>query len=263
MANNYRNNRYNCYPFFRDPYDKRKKRIEAHQNNILKKYEDWQKINFTSDKSFSLGIDLNTFRQDKSKIKAVELINPRVNEQNHNLETIEEMSLSHLKGYKEAYKLFSKIVESQYLFNIKMDNFLKSNMQQLNQIRGFDNINRFETEELRYFLIKIVDASRYPTEKNRTMYLKQSFHNILLGGSEWISNPFTICEEIVIQDMLKRYDEIVNSIGMFKKDIVKLNQSIKDFQNSLETIIANGVKGTCTIEKKGFIGKFKTLFHLH
>lgn len=198
------------------------------------------------------------------KIKAVELINPNINNRKNNkLETIEEMALTHLKIYKEAYELFSKIVECQDLFNIKMDNFLKSNMQQLNQIRGFDNINRFEIKELRYYLINIVDASRYTGKEAQIAHLKRSFQNILLGGEDRISNPFLTTEGVIIEDMLKRYDDIINSINMFKKDIKKLNQLILDFQNSIKPILVNDVKGICSIEKQGFIGKFKSTFHLH
>jgi hypothetical protein len=74
-----------------------------------------------------------------------------------------------------------------------------------------------EIEELRYYLIKIVDAKRLENIDESIVFLKQSFHNTPLGGYDWIKHPFSNNEQIIIRDMLKRYcDILIQLISLIK-----------------------------------------------
>jgi methyl-accepting chemotaxis protein len=231
--------------------------IKKHRKNIIKKYKKWKKIDFNIDK-YPLGVDIQTFIPNKLKLGVVELINPIVNKSNHINDTIDEMALSHLKFYYEKDNdLFSKIYQCQNKFNEEMNRFIDNTRTQLKKITGSNDDEKIHLL-LRYYLVKIKDASRFSDIKKSINDLQQPFKEIDVGGRDIISNPFPEKEEEIRKEMLEKYTNNLESLNAFNTDISNLRQLISDFQDLLTPIIKTDSKklqGICSEEKSSKIYK--------
>ncbi len=134
-----------------------------------------------------------------------------------------------MKGYKEAWEKYVKILSCQENFNEKITKFLKLNREYLTNLVESDSIRDKDKIGLllRYYLFKIVDQSQNPTsgEYSLTHFDKETFDDVVD-----IENPFPEKKEIIIQDLIKRYADLANQIKDFDKNIRKLNDLITNFQ---------------------------------
>lgn len=80
-----------------------------------------------------------------------------------------------------------------------------------------------------------------------------------------ISNPFEDNKRVLISYLEENYDEIISTIKKFEKDVENIENSIKQFKDKLiliEQSKLNGLKGNCSIEKRGIGNKIKSFLHL-
>ena len=251
----------NCidYPFFNDSHKKSSGKIEKHHKKIISKYDDWFHTPFPVD------VDLHTLDLDRLNIAIIGSVIPLNTELNKKNQTLDEMALSHLncKDYKETYGHYKKILECQNNFNEQMKDFLNKTKERINKLVNSTDNDRIELL-LRYYLYKITAASRQP--KYFKGHLDHFDESVIVSLNPRIdlSNPFHKEEERKIkQDLKENYDEVINTIDKFKKDISNLNKSISGFQDSLYRIISDDdIKGICSIEKRTFSGKIKSFLHL-
>ena len=248
--------------FFRDSYnkkvEKRKKKIDKHHDKIISKYYDW------SFAPFPIHIDFYTFDLDRLKISIIGQVIPSVNELDNNNQTLDEMALSHLKckKYSETYNLYKNIMESQSNFNNDMEEFLNTIRERIKKLVNSNVYNDRIELLLRYYLYKIVAASKQPEYIKNHLNHFEPYVIISLNPREELANPFYKEEEKnVQQDLEKNYDEVIASINTFKTNINNINKTISEFKDSLRRIIDDeDLKGMCSIEKRNLIGKIKSIF---
>ena len=173
------------------------------------------------------------------------------------------MALSHLncKKYKETYNLYKKIIKSENDFNKNMEEYLDGIKKRIKKLVNSHVDNNRIKLLLRYYLFKIVAASKHPEYiKNHKLFWTLCV--VSLNPREEIANPFRKEEEKNVQeDLEKRYDEVIASIKCFENNIKDLQKLISDFKSSLYRIFTDeDLKGICSFEKQSLTVKIKSAF---
>ena len=175
--------------------------------------------------------------------------------------SLQEKAVSHLNcnEYRNTYNKFNEIEESQKNFNDLMKKFLEKHKNRIKKIAKTKNFT--PTDEslnmvLRFFFIKSRTYEKRPSAVGAGLDNFKSFVILIDDVSDKtleIFNPFPEKEKELIEYLKKNYEEIIESIENFEKDMVKVKQSIKDFKDMLTLIVDNkifGLKGECDFERK-------------
>lgn len=236
------------YSFFREPSEKRKKRIENHHSCLIEVYKRWYNYHLPL-------IDLDTFNQE---YLTLEQIGPN--------ELLREYALSHLKYYKadKKYKCISKLYDK---FNKQVKEFRDENREHLRKLLelGIDdeyNLNilmrRYLYKITRHYKIKepldnFIDIE-YEKDENPI------FHKLTL------INPFPSKTQDIIKDIKSRYGKIIQQIKELEKIKQQIEMELEDFKDLLKPIIIDenlSTKSECDFERKlSWINRFKSRLHL-
>jgi hypothetical protein len=233
---------------------KNKKQIEEvkesptkeHQDEIFNVYQQWI-IN-----DFSIDIDLEQFDTNELIVNIVDQITPRFIQTGTNIMTsLQDKAISHLNcnDYRNTYDKFNEIVNLQKNFNDLMNIFLEKHKNRIKKIVKTENFTPDDESlnmSLRFFFIKSRAYEKSPSAVDWELDNFKPFTILLDDISDRkldIFNPFRKKETELKEYLKKNYEEIIESIENFEKDMVKVKQSVIEFQNMLKLIVDNKIKG--------------------
>ncbi len=256
---------YGNSPFFRDRHQAKSNNIKKHHNEIFNVYVNW------ISQSFLTNIDISNFDMDSLFLNIKEQIIPIDTSSNRKLTSLWNKAISHLNcgDYVDAYEKFKEIEGCQKNFNDSMKKFLDKHKEYTKKILMSIDTNPSDEslkKLLRYIFCKSKNYYRSPLPLENQLDCFRPFL-ILKDNTEItveISNPFPEKERELINYLKGNYDEIIISLIKFEEDVKNVKNSINDIKNKLILIEQNrieGLKGNCSVEKKGVIGKIKYAFH--
>jgi hypothetical protein len=245
-----------CNPFFIDPSIQKRNKKDNHHDQIKDEYKNWANL------PIKTHVDLTTFDLNHIEIKIIgdKQILPIIDPNNKSLQSRKEMALSHLNHhtYKESYDNYRELLSLQKEFNLEITEFITTNREHLKKLVQSNQYQETEIEELlRLYLYTIANANRYQNKEtmnyhlNRLESVKTDYYDIDSEGSNTeLSNPFPEKESVIIEDIKYRSSLVFDSIKKFRETEKQINELIKAFQDSLQIIIDNDLKGECSIERK-------------
>ncbi len=253
---NSRHYRRSCNPFFIDPSIQKKNKKDNHHDQIKDEFKNWVNLPIKTQ------VDLTTFDLNCLEIKIIgdKQILPIIDTDSRSLQTRKEMALSHLNHptYKESNDKYQELLSLQKNFNLEITKFIITNREHLKKLVQSTQYQETAIDELlRLYLYTIANANRYLDKEtvnyhlNRLESVKTDYYDIDSQGSNTeLSNPFPEKESIIIEDIKFRNSLIFDSIKKFGEIEKQMNELIKAFQDSLQIIIDNDLKGECSIERK-------------
>ena len=182
------------------------------------------------------------------------------------LKTLNEMASDHLncKEYEYTFQKLNEIKNLQNKFNNQINIFLDDNRKSLKRFLISNNV-KFTDDQLnmllRYYLYWIADKNRMSEGFDSRI---ENYHGKIRIGDDEIINPFQNIEGEIKNYIHTTSDEQIKELKKLIQMNDNINIVIKEFQESLEPIIANsvvGIKGICKIENDlSWIRKIKCIF---
>ncbi len=260
------NIRYPDNPFFSESPKKREEQRNIHHKNIINVFQQWFETSNPTPLQIR-AIDIQNY--DLAYIENTLKLEIGPNYSSIDFATAEEMALSHLKDkkYKKIYDIYAELVSLQNDFNKKCDNFIDSNLNDLEVKIGLEKEDEEKVYDLfLYYLVKADDVIEWIDNPDSIQYRLYHLESLIDLNGNIYSIQFPEKIENIRNDISSRYKEIIKVIEELNKDLIYFGDMIGKFKDALKPIIDNGVlgiKGKCSIEEQlSLKGRIKSFLHV-